>query len=133
MSSYVSLAFHKACPPQDSDQGHKCPQLTLIPTQISQTNMWTNQISAIDIGPRIIRPSHLRIYMLRHRNYPQPTSVFSTRCRVSSISTRDQLPYLPYAKSSPTSPTDAVAKRIICNRCRGSLKYFQLTPGLSKR
>ena len=67
-----SLHIHKACPPQDSDWGYQHPQLTPIPTQISQTNMEPDQISTTDVSIRSIISSCRRISPLRHRNKYQP-------------------------------------------------------------
>ena len=132
---YVVPSFHKTCPPQESNRGHWCPQLTSITTQIYQTNMEPDQISTTDVGisPIIITrccsslpwPRNKSRLMWSPIKYLQQTS--GIPWSPSGIKhLRCQTPRLP-----PIFPTDDTAARIISNRCPGSLKYFQPTPGLS--
>ena len=67
-----SLRSHKACPPRDSTQEHWCPQPTLIPNQIYQTNMDPHQIFLTDVGAELIISSHCRNSPLRCCNKSQP-------------------------------------------------------------
>ena len=60
-----SLRSYKACPPRESYRGYQHTKLALITTQISQTGMYTDQISATDVSPRRI------IVSCRHRSPPQ--------------------------------------------------------------
>ena len=55
-----SLHSNKECPPQYPDWENQRPQLTLILTRISQTNMDPKQIYTTDVGPATT------IYLCRH-------------------------------------------------------------------
>ena len=94
-----------------------------------------DQISATDVGLGPIILSCWRSSLPPLRNQYQPTW--------DPIKYLQQTSGIPWSPSGiehlfrqtprppPTFPTDATAARIISNRCPGSLKYFQPTPGLS--
>ena len=131
-----SLRINKACSPWDSDRGHQHPQLTSILAQIYQTDMDPNQISATNAGTRPIILSCRHIYLLYRHNQPQPTW-YPTKYLQQTLG----LPWsqsrlcqlcLHMPKLLPTFPTDPTSALIISKRRYGSMKYFQLTPGLLK-
>ena len=129
-----SLAFYKAYVPWDSNQGHRCPQPTLILTQISWSDMWPDHIPTTDISPRPIIPSRSCrsiSLLLRHSKYPQPTSVLSNQRQGSSTSGKAHPNLSPDAKASTFFPTGSASDQIFCNECRGSLRYCQPMLGMS--
>ena len=69
----ISLLIYKACPLPGPRSGHRRPQQTSIPTQISQTNMETDQVYPIDVGPGPIIPFCCLRSPLQRRNQYQPT------------------------------------------------------------
>ena len=116
------LLSHKACPPWDSNQGHQRPQLTSIPTKISQTDMDPDQISPTDVGPRPIISSCRRISPLQCQNQSQlmwyPTKYLLQKLgipRYPSIHEhlRSQTPSI-----FPNFSTNAAVPRIVSNQLR---------------
>ena len=121
MPSTGSLCIHKECPTWDSVRKHQHTQLTLILTQISQTDKDSNQISPIDVSPGTIIYSLRRSSPLQCWNQPQPMQYPPKYLQHLCCQTPRLL---------LTFPTDSAATWIISNRRHNSLKYFQLMPGL---
>ena len=120
--SYVALDFHKACLSWESNQGHRCSQLTSTPTQNPEPTWTPTKYLSTDIVPRPIIISCRRQsqpmwspteYLQRMMGIPQSLSVPKHLRRQTSRLLR-------------TLPTIAVPARFISNCRRESLKYFQL-------
>ena len=95
------------------------------PDQISTTDVGISPIIITRCCSSLPRPRNKSRLMWSPIKYLQQTS--GIPWSPSGIKhLRCQTPRLP-----PIFPTDDTAARIISNRCPGSLKYFQPTPGLS--
>ena len=120
---------------QDSDEGHQCPQPTLILTQISQNDMVPDQISPTDIVPGSIISSavsaHCSSTVISLNQHEPQLNICNIRQRSHGLHQVASTSVIRRQGSSRIFPIDAAVPQIFPNRCRNSLKYCLPMPGLS--